>query len=157
MPSFMQNSCFGNLQSYKFHIRPNANQVFGVLDKKKSKTNHQQNVLNLLKVLMLNGSGTTWNMAKNKTPNEISNVRTSEKNYRRLLIGRVDRGKQSDGILQKGLVVKDGKSFRRAPADKYRLSLPGILYCLDVLDPSNKEIDTMTSKYAHILPKVFAL
>ena len=56
---------------------------------------------------MLNGTGTTWDMAKVMDPNDISKVRTREKNYRRLLIGRVDRGKSSEGILQLGLVVKD--------------------------------------------------
>ncbi len=72
-----------------------------------------------------------------------------------MLIGRVDRGKSSEGILQLGLVVKDGKIFKRAPADQYRLSLHGILYCLDILKPTNNEIDTLSSKYVHILPKVF--
>jgi hypothetical protein len=104
---------------------------------------------------MLNGTGTTWDMAKVTILNDISKLRSREKNYRRLLIGRVDRGKPSEGILQLGLVVKDGKSFKRAPADQYRLSLHGILYCLDILKPTNNEIDTLSSKYVHILPKVF--
>jgi len=155
MPSSSQKPRFGNLQAYKFDIRPTANRLFGIFDQKKSKTKHQQNLLNLFKILMLNGSCTTWEMAKIKIPNELSKLRSREKDYRRLLIGRVDRGKHSDGLLQQGLVVKDGKSFRRAPADKYRLSLFGMLYCLDVLDPSNKEIDTMASEYAQVLPKVF--
>lgn len=154
MPLLSQNRIFGNLQAYKFHIRPSAHRLFGDSSKIK-KTKHQQNVQNLLRILMLNGTGTTWDMAKLMTLNNNSNVRTREKNYRRLLIGRVDRGKSSEGILQLGLVVKDGKSFKRAPADQYRLSLHGILYALDVLRPTNNEIDILSSKYSHILPKVF--
>nr|NIU02188.1 hypothetical protein [Nitrosopumilaceae archaeon]NIU86450.1 hypothetical protein [Nitrosopumilaceae archaeon]NIV66810.1 hypothetical protein [Nitrosopumilaceae archaeon]NIX62789.1 hypothetical protein [Nitrosopumilaceae archaeon] len=42
-----------------------------------------------------------------------------------------------------------------APADQYRLSLHGILYCLDVLDLSDKQIDIMATKYSEILPMVF--
>jgi len=154
MPLSSQNGIFGNLQAYKFHIRPAAQRLFGDSSQTK-KTNHQQNVQHLLRILMQNGTGTTWDMAKVVVLNDISKVRTREKNYRRLLIGRVDRGKSSEGILQLGLVVKDGKSFKRAPADQYRLSLHGILYCIDSLKPTNNEIDILSSKYAHVLPKVF--
>lgn len=154
MPLSSQNAIFGNLQAYKFHIRPTAHQLFGDFYQIK-KTKHQQNVQHLLRILMLSGTGTTWDMAKVIVLNDISKVRTREKNYRRLLIGRVDRGKSSEGILQLGLVVKDGKSFKRAPADQYRLSLHGILYCLDILKPTNNEINILSSKYSHILPKVF--
>ena len=154
MPLLSQSSIFGNLQAYKFHIRPTAKHLFGDSSQIK-KTMHQQNVQHLLRILMLNGTATTWDLAKVIVLNDIAKVRTREKNYRRLLIGRVDRGKSSEGILQLGLVVKDGKSFKRAPADRYRLSLHGILYCLDALNPTNNEINILSSKYAHILPKVF--
>ncbi len=154
MPLSFQNGIFGNLQAYKFHIRPTAQRLFGDFSQIK-KTKHQQNIQHLLRILMLSGTGTTWDLAKVMILNDISKVRTREKNYRRLLIGRVDRGKSSKGILQLGLVVKDGKSFKRAPADQYRLSLHGILYCLDTLKPTNNEIDILSSKYSHILPKVF--
>ena len=49
---------------------------------------------------MLNGTGTTWDVAKVMVLNDISKVRSREKNYRRLLIRRVDRCKPSEGILQ---------------------------------------------------------
>ena len=154
MPLSSKNGIFGNLQTYKFHIRPTAIRLFGDFSQIK-KTKHQENVQHLLRILMLNGTATTWDLAKVIVLNDIAKVRTKEKNYRRLLIGRVDRGKSSEGILQLGLVVKDGKSFKRAPADRYRLSLHGILYCLDALNPTNNEINILSSKYAHILPKVF--
>ncbi len=154
MPLSSHNGIFGNLQAYKFHIRPTAQRLFGDFSQIK-KTKHQQNVQQLLRILMLSGTGTTWDLAKVMILNDISKVRTREKNYRRLLLGRVDRGKSSDGILQLGLVVKDGKSFKRAPADRYRLSLHGILYCLDTLKPTNSEMDILSLKYSHILPNVF--
>jgi len=154
MPLSSKNGIFGNLQAYKFHIRPTAHRLFGDFSQIK-KTKHQQNVQNLLQILMLTGTGTTWDLAKIMVLNDMSKVRTREKNYRRLLIGRVDRGQSSEGILQLGLVVKDGKSHKRAPADQYRLSLHGILYSLDVLRPTNNEIDILASKYSHILPKIF--
>jgi len=154
MPLSSQNGIFGNLQAYKFHIRPTAQRLFGDFSQIK-KTKHQQNVQQLLRILMLSGTGTTWDLAKVMILNDISKVRTREKNYRRLLVGRVDRGKSSEGILQLGLVVKDGKSFKRAPADRYRLSLHGILYCLDTLKPTNSEMDILSLKYSHILPNVF--
>jgi len=154
MPLSSKNSTFGNLQYYKFHIRPTAVRLFGDSSQIK-KTKHQENVQHLLKILMLTGTGTTWDIAKVMVLNDMSKIRTREKNYRRLLIGRVDRGQSSEGILQLGLVVKDGKSFKRAPADMYRLSLHGILYSLDVVRPTNNEIDILASKYSHILPKIF--
>jgi hypothetical protein len=58
---------------------------------KSRKTEHQQNVQHLLRILMLSGTGTTWDMAKVMVLNDILRIRTREKNYRRLLIGRVDR------------------------------------------------------------------
>ena len=154
MPLSSKKGISGNLQAYKFQIRPTAHRHFGDFSQIK-KTKHQQNVQHLLKILMQIGTGTTWDIAKVVVLNDIAKVRTREKNYRRLLIGRVDRGQSSEGILQLGLVVKDGKSFKRAPADKYRLSLHGILYSLDALKPTNNEIDILASKYSHILPKVF--
>ena len=53
------------------------------------------------------------------------------------------------------MVVKDGKSLKTGISDKYRLSLYGILYCIDVLDLSNSEIDKVAEKYSRVLPKVF--
>ena len=54
-----------------------------------------------------------------------------------------------------GLVIKDGKSFKTGIADKYRLSLYGILYCIDVLDLTKNDIDKIADKYFKVLPKVF--
>ncbi len=43
MPLSSQNGIFGNLQAYKFHIRPTAQRLFGDFPKIK-KTKHQQNI-----------------------------------------------------------------------------------------------------------------
>ena len=150
------NTMHGNLQNYKLYLRPNAHTHYGLPNKKKSALNkHQQNVQNLLKIMSKNESMTTWDLAKISIPNDTSKLREREKVYRRLLVGRKDKGKHSDGILDLGLAVKDGKSLKTGIADKYRLSLYGILYCIDVLDLSKNEIDKIADKYSKILPKVF--
>lgn len=150
------NYAFGNLQNYKLYLRPNAHTHYGYPFTKKSSLNkHQQNVQNLLKLMSKNESKTTWDLAKITISNDISKLREREKIYRRLLVGRKDKGKHSNGILDLGLVVKDGKSLKTGISDKYRLSLYGILYCIDVLDLNSNEIDKIAEKYSHILPKVF--
>ncbi len=150
------DSMHGNLQNYKLYLRPNTHTHYGSPDEKKSALGkHQQNVQNLLKIMSKNESMTTWDLAKISIPNDISKLREREKIYRRLLIGRKDKGKHSDGILNLGLVIKDGKSLKTGIADKYRLSLYGILYCIDVMNLDNTEIDKIAEKYYKILPKVF--
>ncbi len=153
---FEDNSTFGNLQNYKLYLRPNSHIHYGAVYGGKSSINkHQQNVQNLLKIMSRNESMTTWDFAKISISNDISKLREREKIYRRLLIGRKDKGKHSDGILDLGLVVKDGKSLKTGISDKYRLSLYGILYCIDVMNLDDKEIDKIAKKYAKVLPKVF--
>ena len=155
MPS-NDESAYGNLQNYKLYLRPNAHNHYGFPNVQKSQlTKHQQNVQNLLYLMSKNKSMTTWDFAKISIPDDISKLREREKIYRRLLVGRKDKGKHSDGILDLGLVVKDGKSLKTGKADKYRLSLYGILYCIDVLSLNKKEIDTIAEKYSDVLPKVF--
>ena len=154
MPS--EYSVFGNLQNYKLYLRPNAHTHYGYPEQKKgSLGKHQRNVQNLLKVMSKNEPKTTWDLAKIAIPNDISRLREREKIYRRLLVGRRDKGKHSNGILELGLVVKDGKSLKTGVADKYRLSLYGILYCIEVMDLTKNEIDRIAKKYSFVLPKVF--
>ncbi|MFQ5496449.1 MAG: hypothetical protein ACE5DU_01035 [Nitrosopumilus sp.] len=153
---FESESVLGNLQNYKIYLRPNAHIHYGRPGEKKSKlTKHQQNVQTLLKIMSKNEPLTTWDLAKISIPNDMTKLREREKIYRRLFVGRKDRGKYSAGILDLGMVVKDGKSLKTGISDKYRLSLYGILYCMDVLDFSNNEIDKIAEKYSDVLPKVF--
>ncbi|WKT57883.1 hypothetical protein QVH35_11435 [Candidatus Nitrosotenuis chungbukensis] len=49
----------------------------------------------MLEILALHGPLTTWGMAKVVLHDEKSGIRTKEKEYRRLLKGRKDRGKHS--------------------------------------------------------------
>lgn len=150
------NFTYGNLQNYKLYLRPNAHNHYGYPNEGKAQlTKHQQNVQNLLYLMSKNKPLTTWDFAKISIPDDISKLREREKIYRRLLVGRKDKGKHSDGILDLGLVVKDGKSLKTGTADKYRLSLYGVLYCIDVLNLNKKEIDIIAEKYSSILPKVF--
>ena len=153
---FEDDTAYGNLQNYKLYLRPNIHAHYGSPGQKKSTlSKHQQKVQNLLKIMSKNESMTTWDLAKISMPNDTSKLREREKDYRRLLVGRKDKGKHSDGILDLGLVIKDGKSLKTGIADKYRLSLYGVLYCIDVLDPSEREIDRIAEKYSKVLPRVF--
>lgn len=155
MPSQQLDTFYGNLHAYKMYTRPTAQRLFGAYSfRKRPSTKHHENVQKMLEILALNGTLTTWGMAKTHL-DKSEGIRTKEKEYRRLLVGRMARGKHTMGMLEVGLVVKDGKSFAKAPADQYRLSLHGILYCLDVLDLSDKQIDTMAEKYKNVLPMVF--
>lgn len=155
MPSEDQGTTFGNLHAYKMYTRPTAQRLFGTYSfRKKSGSKHHENVQRMLEILALHGTLTTWGMAKTHL-DESSGIRTKEKEYRRLVVGRMARGRHTIGLLESGLIVKDGKSYAKAPADQYRLSLHGILYCLDVLDLSDKQIDIMAEKYSATLPMVF--
>ncbi len=144
-----------NLISYKHYIRPTALRSLGFDNNSKEKTVHQVNVENLLKTLALKGELTTWEMAKIRFANDFAKVRTKEKEYRRLLIGRKDRGKKSPGLLDLGIVMIDSKSYKRNPGARYRLSLYGILFCFDSLNFSKSNNDKLAKIYATLLPKIF--
>ncbi len=138
--------------SYKIHTMPAAHRLYGGNSKRLTK--HQRNVRELLYILFTNGQCTTWEMAKIQH-SKISVIRANEKGYRRLLIGRSDGGSHNDGMFDLGLVLKSKKITGKKISHLYCLSLHGILYCMDVLNPTNREIDTMASKYSDQLPRVF--
>ena len=148
-----QGTHYGNLLSYKYYMRPTAQKMYGHSSNPKIK--HHENVQKILQILALHGTCTTWEMAKIRFPNDNDKVRTKEKEFRRLLVGRTDRGKHSSGMLELGLVVKEGQVFRHPVSDKYRLSLHGVLYCLDVLNLNKNDIDKISENYSDVLPKVF--
>ena len=155
MPSNVdQGTYFGNLQYYKYYMLPTVQRLFGK-SSKRPKNKHSEMVLNLLNLFALQGTRTTWQLAKVRLADDISALRTKEKEYRRLLVGRVDRGKHYRGLLELGLIVKDGFNLERAPANKYRLSLHGILYSIDVLDFDEIQIDKIAENYSTVLPKIF--
>ena len=156
MPSHEeQGTVYGNIHAYRMYTRPTAQRLFGKYSfRKKSGPKHHENVQKMLEILALNGSLTTWGMAKTHL-DDSSSIRSKEKDYRRLLVGRMARGKHTLGLMDVGLVVKYGKSHLKGPADLYRLSLHGILYCLDVMDLTNKEVDKMALNYSKVLPWVF--
>ena len=137
------------------YTRPTAQRTFGTVSfRKKSSPKRHENIQTVLEILALNGTLTTWGMAKTHL-RDTANIRSKEKEYRRLLLGRNSRGKHLPGLMEIGLIVKDGKSMLKAPADQYRLSLHGMLYSLDVLDMTEKQIDQMAEKYSTVLPMVF--
>lgn len=141
-----------NLLSYKYFIRPTAHKLYG---KSESGTKHQQNVQKILRLLALNGPMTTWDLAKVKPVTDSMQIRTREKEYRRLLIGRTDRGNKSPGIIDLNLVLVDSISTKRNPGNKYRLSIFGIFYCLDVLNFNENDVDKLAENYSVIIPFIF--
>lgn len=145
---------FGNLESYKFYIKPTANEWYRIRGNKKI-TIHQKNIEKILRILLENGSVSTWEMAKIVFPNNLSKIRTREKEYRRLFNGRTDRGKYHPGIIDLGLIIPERKNYRNNQNTTYRLSPHGILYCLDFLELSNNEIDRLAKNYEKILPQIF--
>ena len=145
---------YGNLQSYKFYVRPTAHRLYGSVDTSE-KTNHQKMVQRLLKILALKGASTTWEMAKIVFPDNLSKVKTREKEYRRIFLGRTDKGKHSPGLLDLGLIIPEKKVYKNNENSSYRLSLHGILYCIDAFDLSNSEVDQIATTYAKTLPRVF--
>lgn len=137
----------GNLSSYKVYVRPAANRAFGYHART---TKHQDNVNELLRTLFTQGTSTTWDLAKANC-RKAPLIRKQDKMYRRLLVGREDRGRRSPGIMDMGLVVGEkARSYFR-----YRLTLYGILYCIDANDPSKRDIDAMAEHHSTLLPRIF--
>jgi hypothetical protein len=156
MPSIKeQGAIYGNLLAYKQYTLPMAQHLFGKYSYRNRKgPKHHENVQSLLEILAIRGKLTTWGMAKTHL-SDSSNIRSQEKNYRRLLVGRKVRGKHTMGLLDVGLVVKDGKNIQKAPADLYRLSLHGILYCLAVMKLTEKNLESLAQNYSDVLPQIF--
>ena len=142
---------YGNLMSYKHYVRPAACRMYG--GSSGAKTSHQENVQRILKILFLNGACTTWEIAKiSLRTSDAGLIRAKEKQYRRLFLGRYDTKRRFAGLLDLGLVVREkGKNAY----SRYRLSLHGVLYCMDALRPSDDETDSMAALYAGVLPKIF--
>ncbi len=142
---------YGNLMSYKHYARPAAYGLCGS-GAAKRRTRHQDGMREMLRAMFGHGECTTWNMAKiSLRTGDASLVRAKEKEYRRLLLGRRDAKRRPGGMLDSGLVVRSGGG---APS-RYRLSLHGIMYCIDAMDPDDAEIDGMARAHAGALPRVF--
>ena len=141
-----------SLLSYKYYTLPTAQKLYGDTN---SKIKHHQNIQRVLKILAINGPLTTWEMAKIKTPTDRDKIRTKEKEYRRLIIGRKDRGISSQGLVDLNLVIVDSVSNNNNPGNIYRLSIFGILYYLSKTDITNKEIDKIAENYQILIPLVF--
>ena len=84
MPSSDQGTFYGNLHAYKMYTRPMAQRTFGTISfRKKSGPKHHENIQTILEILALNGTLTTWGMAKTHL-RDTTNIRSKEKEYRRL-------------------------------------------------------------------------
>ena len=143
-------STYGNLSSYKHCTRPAAHRLYGGYAG--PKTVHQRGMHDILHALFVSGACSTWEAAKITLRTEdMAQVRAKEKEYRRLFTGRHDARRRTGGMLDTGLVVKEPDEGH----SRYRLSIHGILYCIDVMAPSDGEADRMAAAYASIVPRVF--
>ncbi len=140
---------YGNLASYRTYIRPHVHKAYG---HESTDSKHRDNVHELLRLLFVNGSNTTWQLAKIKLKNKGTlQIRKQDKLFRRLLHGRSDRGKYTGGVISMGLVVRE----KNNPYFRYRLSYYGIFYCIDALNPTKLEYDQMATYYSYLLPRIF--
>lgn len=147
---------FGNYLSYLRYTLPTAKQLFGERSfRKKTLRRHQEKVQQMLESLAVNGSMTTWEMAKAQRCYDVASVRAMDKDFRRLLVGRRERGKASPGLVDIGLVLVEQKTENGNTLNSYRLSIHGILYCITTLGLSEREIDVMALKYSNVLPMLF--
>ncbi len=155
MPPLMEDwHGYGNLMSYKIYTRPMARSRCGHFAK--TRTEYQSSVQHMLGLLAAHGACTTWDMARLELRN-INDVRKKEREYRRFFVGRRDRGRYTGGILDTGLAVREKKTIGRKNSWAYRLSLHGILYCLDAMNLDGNGMDRMASAYAGTLPRIFGM
>ena len=147
---------YGNLQAYKFFIRPDALNTYKTA-KDKNLTKHQKTIQKLLRDIALNDPMSTWELAAKDHKKDLDKIRTKEKEFRRLFLGRVDNGRYSKGLLESGLIEREEGVYKNRQVTKYRLSPHGILFCIDTLELNVKEFDKLATKYANIIPKVFGM
>src|SRR4030066_87866 len=91
---------FGNYLSYLRYTLPTAKQLFGEHSFRKKKLRmHQEKIQQMLESFAVNGSMTTWGLAKSQRCYDAASVRALDKDFRRLLVGRRERGKASPGLV----------------------------------------------------------
>lgn len=143
----------GNLKSYKNYTLPAARSMYGEQITLDSLTKHQRNIRDILEILAIHGEMSTWDMAKTSKLRDMQYIRSREKEYRRLLIGRIDRGKKSSGTIDLGLVIKYLPQNNMGAV--YRLSIHGLLYTISALDLTPSDYASMARSYSGVLPLIF--
>ncbi|MCY4252386.1 MAG: hypothetical protein OXU37_00475 [Thaumarchaeota archaeon] len=138
----------GNLLSYKLYTRPRAQAAYG---HGRPQTARELNAQRILGALAARGLSSAWEIAKVRFPNDNEHSRRKEKEFRRILQGRTDRGRHSPGMADSELVaVEESDGTQR-----YRLTPHGMLYCIDSLGLGSAQIDKMAAAYAAVIPRVF--
>lgn len=142
-------AAYGNLASYKHCTRPAAHLMYGGYAG--PRTRHQKGMRDILYALFKHGSCTTWEVARIiLRTRDISQVRAAEKECRRLFAGRHDAKRRSGGMLDTGLVAREQDGAR----SRYRLTIHGMLYCIDAMSPSGAEMDLAAAAHAGVVPLV---
>lgn len=149
MPDTPGGGAYGNLSSYKHCTRPAAHRLYGGYAGPRTK--HQEGMRDILRALFGHGACTTWEAARIALrTRDMSRVRAKEKEFRRLFEGRRDAKRRTGGMLDAGLVERE----RDGERSRYRLSIHGLLYCIDAMSPSAAEMDRMAAAYAGVVPRV---
>lgn len=138
----------GNLLSYKLYTRPRSQAAYG---HGRPRTARELNAQRILGALAARGQSSAWEIAKVRFPNDNEHSRKKEKEFRRILQGRADRGRQSPGMADSGLIYTE----EREGIVRYRLTLHGVLYCVDSLGLGDAQVDRMAAAYAPAVPRVF--
>ena len=90
----------GNLQAYKLHIRPYVRKKFGThYFRNGNLSKNQINIQSILETLTLNGTQSTWEIAK-KFHDQKSGIRTRDKKIRQLLMGRNEGVNKWPGLFK---------------------------------------------------------
>lgn len=144
-----EGAAYGNLASYKHCTRPAAHLLYGGYAG--PRTRHQKGMHDILRALFKHGACTTWEVARIiLRTKDISLIRAKEKECRRLFAGRYDSKKRLGGMLDTGLVAVEEDGAR----SRYRLTIHGMLYCIDVMSPSGGEMDQAAAAHAGVIPLV---
>jgi len=138
----------GNLLSYRLYTRPRSQAAYG---HGRPRTARELNAQRILGALAARGASTAWEIAKVRFPNDNEHSRRKEKEFRRILQGRTDRGRHSPGMGDSGLVYTE----EEGGTARYRLTPHGMLYCVDSLGLGDTQVDRMAAAYADAVPRVF--
>ena len=144
----------GNLQSYKFYLRPAIIKKCGSITDENI-TEHQKMIQRTLQFLALNNLSSTWDIAKKLNSYDLLSPKSREKEYRRLFVGRTSGTRFLPGLLNSGLVTSKEDVYKNRKVTKYGLSIYGILFCMDGLKFSDSQIDQMLTNYKDLIPKIF--
>ena len=116
-------------------------------------TKHADNVRKVLLFLALHEPATTWDLRK-ACFTEYADDKQGESVARRLLVGRTDREKKTDGLVDLGVVSPTKQNDQRA-STHYDLTLYGMLYAIAICDFTDQELYKAAKRHHCMIPYIF--